>query len=1129
MRLTAIRLHGFKSFADATVFPVDAAVTGIIGPNGCGKSNIIDAVRWVLGESAAKQLRGASLTDVIFAGSSGRKAAAQASVELHFDNTDGSAGGAFASYAELVVKRSVQSDGTSQYFINRERCRRRDIVELLQGTGVGARSYAVIEQGMVGRIVESKPEDLRAFVEEAAGVALYRSRRRDSERRMNEVRELLNRHEDRLQQLAKNRERLEKEAAAAERYRALQGELSGHEYRLQSWRLHRARAEHHTLDAQYHAQENAFADSLLAVERSARHADHLRESLRAAEAAFAPLQAAGQQAQAALALQQSEHARLQTQCDYAARHAQQLRERRDKLLVRQSQDSGQTQAHRDALTLLQDTLADVRVQQQSALQHHEALTQDARAARSRLDQALALREQHQQQLSATQARLETLQRQHAALQSRLADAASETEADEDIEALALEAESAAIAAEEGAFALQTLREALQADEAALQEARAAAQAAQQALTALQSRVETLEQWQTQTTDLPPEWQRLAPLAENLRVEAPWQNAVERYLDDALHALCGELPPEQAGRKGQAFALAGDVPPAWAGILHSAYGLHTWFADLEPLAVFDDALDLHRLPHGRRFLTLSGSVASHSGLQPARRGQAGVLARLAQLQTLRDELHTQTAHYQSLLADVRQCETRYNECRRQWQSHEQQQQQRERARQQSEQALLLARQRTAHKREMAAQQNRMRQSLQDDMAHNAQEQAVLQNRLAALQDERHDVDAQQSVWQQAETARLQSEAQLAQLNTQMAQGEQEMLRHQSWLEAQAEGENRAQEALAEVAQALQQEEDVLTDSRLALEESALRLEGLQERCDAAEAARHEAFAALSGQREALEAAQEEHHRHLRQQALAEERRNSLHERLEQVLRGIHELENAFVLADRKPLSFQTHENVNDAQLQESIRRLRAEIARLGAVNMAAVEAFAEVDQEFQDLFRQCRDLQESLRLLEEAIAELDAQTRERLLATFDTVNRYFGENFPLLFRGGEAHLAWTDSDVLHAGMTIHVRPPGKNVKQLSVLSGGEKALTAVALVFAFFRLNPAPFCLLDEVDAPLDDANVARLNALLREMARDTQFVMITHHKRSMQSCDHLIGVTMSEPGVSRLVAVKFEDGGSATV
>ena len=1125
MRLSAIRLHGFKSFAEPTVFPVDAAVTGIIGPNGCGKSNIIDAVRWVLGESAAKQLRGSALTDVIFAGSSTRKAAAMASVELHFDNSDGSAAGAFARYAEIVVRRSVASDGSSQYAINRERCRRRDIVELLQGTGVGARSYAVIEQGMVSRMVESKPEELRAFVEEAAGVALYRSRRRDSEKRMEEVRELLDRHHDRLQQLGKSRERLEKEAATATVHRRLASELAGHEYRLQSWQWQQAHHEHAALEGQYQQEERILAESMIGVQRSQQALDALRAQVRETEAAFAPLDAACQHAQAALSRQSAEQASVQTRLDYAARALRQAQERHDKLRQQQQQDDGEAEAHQHALQLLDSSMAQWRAQEQTARAEYETAAEGARAARLALEQAQALREQHQQQRASHEARLQALIAQHSLLESRLAESVVTESVLPDREALLMDVEERALALENLADALADAQETLQTQEAAAQAARENEQAAQQALASWQSKADMLAEWHAgqRPTDAPPHWQTLAQLADSLQVADDWQEAVERYLDSALHALCAELSPSEASAHQQAFVLAGEVPAAWCDIVQCPYGLTAWFAGLEPLALHDDAVQLAALTAGKRYLTLSGSVVSRDGFQPARSEQRGTLARLGQWQEARQRVQESEAALHRATQSHAQAHSAWQAARQSWQTLQQQHGELTRAQQQAQHELALAAQQHAHQQALAAQQARNREALHADLAANLAEQEEQRRALNAQQEHAlADSAALQQSWQQAESARARSEAQWQEMRQQVAQGEQEILRHRSWLEARQGGQSRLQEALAEVEEMVAQETQVLEEQHWRFEENALQIESLQEAVAQHEAARQAAFATLHNEREALDSAQSQHHAHLQTQALAEERRNHLHQQLETLAQQRAELDRAFAESERQPLRFAAHEQVDVRRLQEEIRRLRQEMARLGAVNMAAVEAFAEVDDEFQTLFQQCADLQESLRLLLEAIAELDAQTRERLQATFTTVNQHFGEYFPLLFRGGEAHLAWTEGDILDAGIRIHVRPPGKNVKQLSVLSGGEKALTAVALVFSFFRLNPAPFCLLDEVDAPLDDANVARLNALLREMARDTQFVMITHHKRSMQSCDHLIGVTMSEPGVSRLVAVKFE-------
>ena len=1126
MRLTAIRLHGFKSFADATVFPVDAAVTGIIGPNGCGKSNIIDAVRWVLGESAAKQLRGASLTDVIFAGSSGRKPAAMASVELHFDNADASAGGAFASYAEIIVRRSVESDGTSHYFINRQRCRRRDIVELLQGTGVGARSYAVIEQGMVSRIVESRPEELRTFVEEAAGVALYRSRRRDSERRMEQVRELLDRHEDRLQQLAKTRERLEKEAMTAARYRELHSELAGHEYRLQSWLLHSARSEHDAANQQYERDEAVLATLMLDVQRLQADTEKARCAMREAELVHAPLQARCETAQAAVQRETVRKAGLQSTLDYARRALDSARLRHDKLQHQQSQDDGEAQAHQDALQLLEKTVADMRVQESRAREECQHVQQTVQQVRLELDRASALRDRHREQITAHETRLHSLRRQQLTLEERLAaeilpEAAEET----DEEALALAAETHALMLDGLDEQAEILCEDMQHAEEAYREMQRHEQQLARELAALSSKVETLEHWHgTPAADTPPEWQELPRLADCLQVVPAWQEAIERYFGAGLEALCVPLLPETAARHQQAFVCHGAVPPAWQGIVKSRQGLTAWLAGLQPLPVQDSDLQLSELVQGERYLTLSGSVVSRDGFVPASGNSAGTLARLAHLHDLREELAAAQARQGDVRQHLEQSAARLAATRDALQALNMQREQVRREQLASQNALLLARQQAAHQAQLQERHVRSLQTLEADLVANRSEQEAQEEALRDLQASApQDTVALQGRWQECEQARRKVEEHWQRLQGELSRGEQEILRHQSWLDARQGNERRMAEARAEALAQMAQEAQVLEETQLALEESALALETLALEAAAHEEARQTAFAACNSAREIMEQVQNRYRDQIQAQAVAEERRNHLHSRLEVLEGKIGELENVFVTADRKPLRFAADEQVDSRQLQENIRRLRGDIERLGAVNMAAVEAFAEADQEFQALFAQCEDLRESLSLLEQAIAELDAQTRERLHATFDTVNRHFGEYFPLLFRGGEGKLSWTDGDILNAGITIHVRPPGKNVKQLSVLSGGEKALTAVALVFSFFRLNPAPFCLLDEVDAPLDDANVARLNALLREMARDTQFVMITHHKRSMQSCDHLIGVTMSEPGVSRLVSVKFED------
>ncbi|MDO5091333.1 MAG: hypothetical protein Q4D61_07270, partial [Cardiobacteriaceae bacterium] len=558
------------------------------------------------------------------------------------------------------------------------------------------------------------------------------------------------------------------------------------------------------------------------------------------------------------------------------------------------------------------------------------------------------------------------------------------------------------------------------------------QQAARELAALASKVETLEQWHdAPAADTPAEWQEMPRLADHLHVAPEWQEAIERYFGAGLQALCAALPPALAAKHHQPFADAGSVPAAWQEIVQSEQGLTAWLGALQPLALADDEVQLDALAAGERYLTLSGSIASRDGFIPASGSGAGTLARLARLHELREELVVAEARQAPIRARLEQCVAEVARVREARQALEARREQARREQQAGNHALNLARQQAAHRAELQARHARTLQTLHADLAANRSEQEAQAEALREVQaNAPEEIAAWQERFQEREQWRRRAEEHWQQLQGELARGEQEMLRHRSWLDARASNESRMAEARAEALAQMAQEAQIVEETQLSLEESALALETLALDATAHEEAREAALAALNDAREALEAVQNRYRDQMQAQAVAEERRNHLHSRLEALEGKIAELANVFAASDRKPLQFQEKESVDSKRLQEEIRRLRQEIERLGAVNMAAVEAFAEADREFQALFAQCEDLKESLALLEQAIAELDAQTRERLHETFAIVNRHFGEYFPLLFRGGEGKLAWTDSDILNAGITIHVRPPGKNVKQLS---------------------------------------------------------------------------------------------------
>jgi len=1125
MHLTAIRLAGFKSFADNTTFPVDAPLTGIIGPNGCGKSNIIDAVRWVLGETAAKQLRGQAMTDVIFAGAANRRGAAQASVALHFDNSDGKAGGAFADYAELVIARKVQSDGQSQYSINGKRVRRRDIVELLQGTGVGARSYAVIEQGMISRIIEAKPEELRVFIEEAAGIALYKTRRKESETRMNEARDHLTRHDDRLHQLGKQRDKLAQEAETAKTWRALQAQAQTASHQLQSWQYHQLHRQHEAAQEQYSRDRAALNDLFAHSGIDEAQIAALEEKLAAAKAAHHAAENAALQSAARLAALRRELESGRQSQQHLAQNARDQQTRIARLQQQHHEDHEQAAQHQAEITRLQAELAESA----PALDAARLAAEQARATADQQRHQLDAQREHRHHAenrhysaahrqNESQAQLERLEQRRAALQP-VADE------HDDLETETLQAQHDALA--ETLIALEDAQAQTTADLASAQaqhdQLQAQTRAAQTRHAQQQAALDTLRRLQPAPQNQPPELAAAPQLLDHLHVAPAWQTAIGRYLGERLHAVLGAEHWQTALKHGSAQLAHGNVPAAWQPHIQSDADLHPWLGALQPLAAHDTDIRHDQLAPGVQYLTLDGSIISQNSIQPATRGD-DQLARQNQIHALEAELQKSETTLQNLeeageAAAEQLARLRDTHATQQRQHQQTAQQQRELAHR-----LALVTQQQTHRAQLRAQQQLALETLAEDLAaaRRQQQQAQEETDLAAAalaalppvtaletafraafqtyQDADHRWQQQQNDYRAAEAALEQHRAHLAAGDKQAQRLAAERL--------------DAEETLA----ALQEQSEALA---LELEEKHLSHENLEETHQQHEQTRAQTARAVEEQAHHLHREQETLRERQHQRALAEERLNHHQEHLAQIQQQLQRITAELLADNREPLDMDDANPPDEAALTTQIRGLKQQMEALGAVNLAAIADYDSADAEYRSLDDQCRDLRHTLELLEEAIAKLDNETRSRLQDTLDIVNRHFASLFPLLFRGGEAELAWTEGDILEAGITIAVRPPGKKVKNLSVLSGGEKALTALALVFALFRLNPAPFCLLDEVDAPLDDANVGRLSALLREMAGQTQFIVITHRKRTMQTCDQLIGVTMSEPGVSRLVAVQF--------
>jgi len=1163
MRLNQIKLSGFKSFAEPTTFQLPGQRVGVVGPNGCGKSNIMDAVRWVLGESKASELRGESMQDVIFNGSGHRKPASRASVELVFSNEDARAGGQWNQYAEIAVRRVLTRDGTSSYFINGQAVRRRDVQDVFLGTGLGPRAYAIIGQGTISRIIESRPEELRMFLEEAAGVSKYKERRRETENRLKDTRENLVRVEDILRELNANLEKLEKQAEVAARYNALQE--SGTRKLHQLWFLkHRDAAS----EAQRVAKAVAEATNALEARLAElRHVEAELESVRQAHyAASDRLHARqGDLAQAAL-----EVSRLEERIRYVVESRQRVQQR---LADLQAQTDGWATRRADAEAEL-ETIAEqiAAAEEQAELLAAQAEEQGFRlpdaedAVRAGQGRANAQRtevNQVQQQIQLLAADSRHIEEQSRALRTRRERLATERRGLalpdmarlEDLRARQAEADEAQAIAEARLHELQEQAPVLDAQRRAQQEA-ANAEAGKQAhiaarltaLRALQEKVQTegkLKPWLAKHG-----LDGLAGLWTRLHIEPGWETALESALRERLNAL-------EVGRIDTVRAFALDAPPARlafytppAGGIENTHRTLPRLSDLLRLhdaglkALLNDWLEgvytadsleaalsqRGQLTHGEVIMTREGHAVSPFAVAfyAPDSEQAGMLARAQEIEQLALQQRAQALLADEAKTALVRLEAAYSE---------------------ASQRLVAAR------REAAEAQTRAHQGQVELMRLNQQAEAA-QARSSQLSEELGEVDAQLEA---LEERRAEGEARFEELDLQLATTQE---RHAELEEAVIDAERRladareqlralerqAQEsqfqarALAarrgELQRAIETAAQQAAANAQAGEQLELELGTLNDA--AAQAGLQDALATKLEREQALAAQRSEYDDLSARLRAADEARMGFERSLQPLRDDITRLQleaQAAQLGGAQYMEQLTAANVDLAALgaqieadgvklwglQGEIDRIQKEIAALGAVNLAALDELTAARERKGFLDAQNADLTDAINTLEDAIRKIDLETRDLLAKTFNQVNEHFGRMFPSLFGGGNARLQMTGDEILDAGVQVMAQPPGKKNSTIHLLSGGEKALTAIALVFAIFMLNPAPFCLLDEVDAPLDDANTERYARLVSEMShKGTQFLFISHNKIAMEMAEQLIGVTMQEQGVSRIVAVDME-------
>ena len=1153
MRLKSIKLAGFKSFVDPTTVSFPSNMSAVVGPNGCGKSNIIDAVRWVMGESSAKNLRGESMTDVIFNGSNTRKPVTQASIELVFDNSDGTLTGEYAAFAEISIRRRVTRDSQNTYFLNGVKCRRRDITDIFLGTGLGPRSYSIIEQGMISKLIEARPEDLRNFIEEAAGISKYKERRRETENRIRRTHENLERLTDLREELERQLERLHRQAQSAEKYqqykaeeRQLKAQLSAlrwqtlneqvgrreqligdqdvafealvAEQRNADASIERLRDGHHELSERFNQVQGRFysvGGDIARVEQSIQHGQQrlrqLQDDLREAEQARLETESHLGHDRTLLATLGEELAMLEPEQELAGAAAEET--------------AAQLEEAETAMQLWQEQWE--RFNQQSAEPRRASEVQQSRI--QQLEQSL-------ERLVERQRRLED---ERVSLASDPEDAAM-LEVGEQLAISELNLEELAAAQEDTEQQLEQLREQLQG-------ASQAQQQAQGELQRLNGRIASLEALQQAALDPGKgvsEWLRehnleqRPRLAEGLRVEPGWELAVETVLGADLQAVLldtfdaldmsgfeqGDLRLVSAGQGGR---IAGSL----LEMVKSATDLSPWLGRVRPVETLEQALA------GRAVLEEGESLISRDGywvgrhflrVRRAAEAESGLLARGQELERLQAEREQREAELEQL--DGRLDQLRYAQRQQEDEREQQRRRQQDEARQQAElKARLSASQ--ARLEQLSLRRRRLDEELAELIAQRALETEQLAEARLQLQDA---LDAMALDTEQRETLLASRDGLRERLDRvrqearqQKDQAHQLAVRVGS-LKAQHDSTRQALERLEQqFERAIERREQLslnLEEGEAPLEELRMKLEELLERRMGVEDE-------LKLARLALEDADRELRDAEKRRTQAEQQAHLLRGQLEQ-----QRMEWQALDVRRKALQDQLHEEgfdlhgvlatlpdgASEEEWAAELERLDARIQRLGPINLAAIDEYQQQSERKRYLDAQDADLSEALETLENVIRKIDKETRNRFKETFDQINAGLQALFPKVFGGGSAYLELTGEDLLDTGVAIMARPPGKKNSTIHLLSGGEKALTALALVFAIFQLNPAPFCMLDEVDAPLDDANVGRYARLVKEMSQTVQFIYITHNKIAMEMADQLMGVTMHEPGCSRLVAVDVE-------
>lgn len=1170
MRLSKIKLAGFKSFVDPTTLTFPSDLVSILGPNGCGKSNTIDAVRWVMGESSAKNLRGESMTDVIFNGSSGRKPVGQCTVELIFDNSDGTISGEYARYNEISVKRIVNREAQSQYYLNNARCRRRDVTDLFLGTGLGPRSYSIIEQGMISRLIESKPEELRVYIEEAAGISKYKERRRETETRIRHTRENLERLDDLRAELDKQLAHLQRQAKTAERYTELKKEERLVKAQLQAIRWDtidkKAQLQDHLIREKETALEQEMAE-LRAIEAGIeqtreQHID-ANEDFNTVQGNFYRIGAEIARVEQAISHARERSQQYKDDLEQAERSYENvnshLQDDEEKHLLLNAQleevepefeQARELEEH--SAQLLSDyetSMQDWQMRWDEFNQQAQEPSQTAQIERTKISQL-------EQNISNQEQRIEKLQEELKLI--------STTHLEESLHSLDIEVSDSEEITASFQQQLDQERETIQnirdenhqlnndldrhrSELQSLKGRKASLEALQQA--ALGKNDKPVQQWMENQhiTDNP-------RIAEQITVKDGWNVAVECVLGDYLEAICvDQIDPlceffdtlEQSNltlvemSSDPSQSLAAEVPPSSLNLPLLESYLSGVTKELQPcmngvFAANDLAVALiHRqqLKINQSIITKEGIWLGPNWLRLLKDSdqKGGVLAREQEIK----ELNASLTQAQQLVDELGE---------------------------QMEQGHINLREIEHNRENLQTEFNQHNRKLSELRA----QFSTKQSRLEQINNREARVNSDvQEIKQQIDEEKILIEESTERLHTALEmieefsmQREQLTQERETYREQLEEIRIKARED-RELSHALEIRLRGIKTELSSIEQGMIRLKGQLEQL---ELRRQQLLDLMQKDDDPVEKLNEELEIHLESRILVEEQLSQARNLVEELDHSLREFDHKRAQIENKLQTLRTElESIRLSSQELIVRRqtlkeqmdesgfsleelllnmpqeasestwksqvdgLAQRIQRLGSINLAAIDEFKEQSERKQYLDAQNDDLISALDTLEGAIAKIDRETRTRFRETFDKINSGVQRLFPKLFGGGHAYLDLTGDDLLNTGVTIMARPPGKRNSTIHLLSGGEKAMTAVSLVFAIFELNPAPFCMLDEVDAPLDEANVGRFCALVKEMSEQVQFIYITHNKTTMEMSEHLCGVTMKEPGVSRIVDVDLHE------